>query len=147
MFTIDSHYYPRHNRIGSDHLRTIGQAIFSYAAEHGGNFPNSLEELVIAGKFSPEILVCPFTKDVPAAGPTTQAVTFELAHAHHNSYAYVGRGMNSSVSPDAVVAYQWPINSEGMGPFVLYGDGHVDEDSESEIYRIRSRLQMGHNPP
>lgn len=147
MFTIDSHYYPRHNRIGSDHLRAIGQAIFSYATEHGGNFPNSLEELVIAGKISSEDLICPFTKDVPATGPTTQSLAVDLARPHHDSFVYVGKGMTSSVSPDAVVAYQWPINSRGMGPFVLYGDGHVDEVNEQGIYQIISKLQVGHNPP
>ncbi len=64
----------------ASNLRYIGYAISMYADARGGQFPDRLEDLLSNGiDLSPEVFVCPSSKDTPATAPTTQQWAAKLS--------------------------------------------------------------------
>lgn len=125
-------------------LRTISAALQQYAREHGGNFPDSLVELLQVDEFIADFLVCPATKQSPAKGSTTRQVMEELRINGPISYIYRGRNMNLSTAPDAVLVFE-PADHHARGRGVVLVDGTVDFVDASEW--IAPELNTGHNLP
>jgi prepilin-type processing-associated H-X9-DG protein len=133
----------------ASNLRQIGQSLQIYSIEHGGVYPPSFDELVVAGDITSEVFVCPYSSDARAEGPTTQALLQDFRTPGHNSYVYViGSVPERTLSPTHVVAYDAPNNhgaADGMN--VLYGDGHVDWVPKRDAVYLLSELQARFNPP
>ena len=115
------------NRVKSAaNLRSIGQAILMYSDDNKGQYPDSFETLLLNEDVTSGIFVNPASDDIPATGPTSQAVASQLSAGGHLSYVYLGRGLTAkTVTPETVLAYEL-IQNPGGGSNMLFGDGHVD---------------------
>ncbi len=131
----------------ASNLRQIGQAILLYANENRSAYPQSLDQLVLTQDITAECFVCPSTNDTKATGNTPQAIVTDMAGGGHVSYVYVGEGMTSNVSPDAVVAYEPFGNHADEGTNILFGDGHVAFFSKARADRMIKQLEAGRNAP
>jgi prepilin-type processing-associated H-X9-DG protein len=116
-------------------LRQIGQAIFLYAQDNGGQYPPSLAELLAHEDITAEVMTCPSSNDERSSGASTAEVVADLkaaetnapGHKHCLSYVYVGGELNAkTVADTAIVAYEPLENHDGDGANVLFGDGHVE---------------------
>jgi prepilin-type processing-associated H-X9-DG protein len=133
----------------ASNLRQIGHGIHLYANANAGQFPSALAPLVTHEDLPADVFVCPASSDLPATGPTTQAVvaTFR-SNPSHCSYVYVGAGMSfRSVSPRHVIACEHAANHAGDGMNVLYGDGHTEWLDKKRAVYLLSELKAGQNPP
>ncbi len=105
-------------------LRQIGIAITMYRAEHDGQYPPSLEELVEDAYVpGPSVLV-----DAADANPQTPAG----GQGHASSYEYAGP-LPANAPPSFIVAY----SRKGIHPGareVLYVDGAVSLVSEQDLH-------------
>jgi len=107
-------------------LRTIGQGVTLFTADHQSHFPGTIEELQFAYDIKPDVYICQSSNDTPATGPTTQTVIADMAKGGHCSYIYAARGLTTAtVTPMTVIAYE-PLSHHGNGANVLFGDGHVE---------------------
>jgi prepilin-type processing-associated H-X9-DG protein len=133
----------------SSNLRQIGQALLLYSVDHGGRYPDSFDELLVAMNDPgfEQVFCCPDTNDTPAAGPTTQAVAANLTAGGHLSYVYAGRGWTSTTATaDVVLAYE-PLSNHGDGINILWGDGHVEFFAAPQAKPLLAALAAGRNPP
>ena len=129
----------------ASNLRQIGQAILMYSNEHGGQYPDSLQRLLLTEDITPGVFVSTLTSDTPATGPTPQAWIAGMDLGNHLSYVYVGRGFNAAtVPPDAVVAYGPYTGTDGMN--VLFGDGHVEFDNSAIMARLFAKFAQAAGP-
>ena len=127
-------------------LRSIGQAISMYSDDHQGQYPDSFETILLNEDVTSGIFASPSCNDVPATGPTSQAVASQLSAGGHLSYVYLGRGLTAkSVRPDMVLAYEL-IQNPGGGSNVLFGDGHVEAVDAATIAKIVARAASGQFP-
>ncbi len=131
----------------ASNLRQIGHAILLYANENRGAYPQSLDQLVLTQDITADCFVCPSTNDTKATGNTPQAIVTDMAGGGHLSYVYVGKGMTSNVSPEAVVAYEPFSNHADEGTNVLFGDGHVAFLNKRRADRMIKQVEAGQNPP
>jgi len=135
----------RANRVKcASNLRQIGQAIFLYANDNAGRFPQRLDQFLADGSLEAYVFVCPSSNDDWATGPTKAAILADFAKPDHCSYFYLGAGLTTTVSADYVLAYELPKNHDWEGFNVLYGDGHVEWTTAIWIV---DELKAGHNPP
>jgi type II secretory pathway pseudopilin PulG len=126
----------------ASNLHQIGLAIQEYYQSHGGNFPDTLAQ-IIAGPDGVDgtVLICPTSTDTPAAVPATTMPTTgqaigALASAGHDSYVYCSCGWTDrSVPPDAIVAYE-PVSHHGVGSYILFGDAHAEWISMPRAARL-----------
>lgn len=136
------------NRIKcASNLRQVGQAIQIYANENKGQFPDTIDQLMLTGDLGPEALVCPTSNDTIAPGTTPHEHVASLATPGHLSYVYVGKGLTYRAGADVVVAYEPPANHRNDGMNVLYADGHVDWVGRNVAPKVISELEAGQNPP
>lgn len=115
----------------ASNLRSVGQVVEMYAADHGGAYPDTLTELYPEYVRDVRIFVCPSSDDTPAEGATSAAKAANLTAGGHLSYVYLGRGLNRRAGADVVLAFEWPAHhadeGERTGPAnVLFADGHVE---------------------
>src|SRR5947209_8516378 len=80
-------------------MRQIRQALEMWADDHGGHFPDRLED-VLNGDVSPYVFACPSSNDTPPSGPTTRSIAAALATPGHLSYIYVGKGLTTDAAAD-----------------------------------------------
>jgi prepilin-type processing-associated H-X9-DG protein len=124
-------------------LRQLGLQLHNYAKDNGGRFPDSWETFISTGYltgYRPEkLLVCPMSKDVALAAPTTQALaqTIHFAGRPENyfnakqrpalniSYIYCGNGLTSRSGSRAIIVYE-PLCDHQNGMNALFADGHVE---------------------
>ena len=108
-------------------LHQIGLGLILYANEHGGMFPNTLDELVDAEGLTANVFVCPASTDNPSTGSTTQQIVADLHGNGHLSYVYLGQGTTAAdVAPDMVMVYEPMSNHSGDGMNVSFADGHAE---------------------
>ena len=126
-------------------LRQIGSGLLMYAQEHRRRMPDSLDVLITEFRYSPRAFVCPVGGDLPAQGPTTQALLADFAKPGRCSYVYVGKGM---VKPSArmVLAYE-VANNHKSGAGVLFADGSVRWLNQADMTKLLADLNAGRNPP
>jgi prepilin-type processing-associated H-X9-DG protein len=138
----------------ANNLRQIGLAISLYAGELHGEYPDSFGTLLLHQDIAASVFICSETTDIPADGPTTQAIADHLMDGGHMSYIYLGRGLkNGSVPDDVVIAYEPLSNHAGQGMNVLFGDGHVEFLDATQGVKIivlaestRRPVVLGTNP-
>jgi len=148
--TLPSLCRPREgaNRVkcGSN-LRQVGQAIVTYANDHGGQYPPSLAVLLSAQDISAELIICPSSNDETARANSTAEITAQIAAAEAKSpghkpcvsYLYVGQRLtHKTATATTVVAYEPLENHNSLGTNVLFGDGHVDFVSKEDWPKIAS---------
>jgi len=108
--------------------RSIGMAILLYCNDNRGAYPPDLATLAKAEDVDLKTFVCPSSNDTPATSTDT------LLSGGHCSYVYLGKGLNArTVDPSAVVLYENAADHEQQGANYLFGDGHVEFDSQSPI--------------
>lgn len=127
-------------------LKSIGQAILEYAAEHEGKRPESLSELLVAKNLDSRLFVCPCGRETAAAGATTREVVQVLNKLGHLSYLYAPGGFQTPIDPNAVLLYE-AIANHGVGINLIYGDGRNDFMPTDGALKLITELQSGHNPP
>ena len=110
----------------ASNMRQIGQAILIYANNNQGNYPQRPEQLLLAQSITSHVFVCPSTAQTPAPGATPAAQAQVLSTGPHQSYAYVGAGLDFTADAETVVLYEPVTNHLGDGANVLFGDGHVE---------------------
>lgn len=131
----------------ASNLRQIGQAMWLYANENGGRFPDRIGDLLVE-EIGTEAFVCPCTNSTPAAvGPTTRATATNVELGGHLDYVYVGKGLMNAAPPGAVVAYD-ELTNHGWGSNVLFADGHVAMRVPPVVMtKMVAELKAGQNPP
>lgn len=136
------------NRIKcQSNLRQIGQALQMYANDNGGKLPDDFPTLPANEDLSPAVFVCPSTSEVPATGPTTQAVVQAMKQPGTVSYLYLGKGLTSGdLIPDVVLAYEPMSNHDGAGMNVLFGDGHVEWIEGAIAKKLLNQFSSGKRP-
>lgn len=139
---------PETNRVRcQSNLRLLGQAILMYANDNCGRYPDHIEKLLVE-EIIPDVFVCPSSNDTPAVvRPTTQATGANLISGGHLSYIYVGSTFTTSVSDNAIVAYEPLSNHGGDGSNVLFGDGHAEFFQPPMMTKLLAELSAGQNPP
>ena len=111
-----------------DRLDQLGMSITMYADNHGGQYPDRPESLLLDG-VGPAAFVCPSTADEPADGATPKDKADALASGGHLSYIYVGRGLTTATTrPDTVVFYESIRNHtrDNPGFHVLYAGERLE---------------------
>lgn len=136
----------------SANLRSLGQALHMYAAEHRGALPVTVDT-VVAERFLPDvrILLCPDCEDTPAKGVTPAALAADVTAGGHLSYVYVGRGLMLSARGDTVLAYEHAANhvdedGKPEGGNVLFLDGHVEWHDAAELRAVIDWHAAGNGP-
>jgi len=121
-------------------LRQLGLCCLMYATKHGGTFPPSLEEVVLAEDGSPEILVCPGGHETIATAKRIPLLD-ELKQPGHCSYIYLGAGLKADdYGASDVLAYD-QVTNHPEGVYVLFCDGHVEFQT---LEGLRDRLKLTH---
>jgi len=133
------------NRIKcASNMKQIGLAAIMYANNHNRQFPDSLETLLSDQDLTSAVFVCPSSRDVPAAGPTTRAVLADLKKPGHESFIYVGSGlMSDTAGPNDVVLYEPLADHGNEGMNVLFGDGAVKWLTAAEAQPILRQETAG----
>ena len=128
-------------------LRALGQAMFLYANEHDGRYPDTFGQLLMDQDVTTAIFVCPSSDDERAAdGSTLQETAANLHAKGHLSYIYLGKGLTSQMPADFVLAYESVANHENKGMNILFGDGHVAFIPRKDAVTLLAELQLNHNP-
>lgn len=112
----------------ADNMREILLAILMYANEHNGQFPPSLDVLLVTEDINAETFVCPSSSLTWAPGATAadQAASMRADPAHYLSYIYLGRGLSNDPGvPLQIVLYEPLSDHGGDGINVGYSDGSV----------------------
>lgn len=121
----------------AQNLQQIGQATMLYANENRGRHAPDIATLASTQRLGAKLLICPSADS--SLEKTAGGVTC--------TYIYVGRGMNASASPEAVIAYE-PLKAHGGdGMNVLWADGHVSFEPKASAQQITAALESGQNPP
>ncbi len=124
-------------------MRQIGLAVQMYANDHGGQFPERLEDLLPAGiDITPEVFVCPSSSDTPATAPTTQqSATRMSSEPGHLSYVYLGKGLTDKAGADVLLAYE-PVGHHGDKSHLLFVDGRVEFVPNAKAKSIISQAML-----
>ena len=135
----------------ASNLRQIGQGVQMYANNHGGQCPDTFEQLLVDQDLSPDVFVCHSTTDSYAPGATAQAQAANLSKGGHLSYVYAGKGLTQpgsfAASRNIVLAYEPLTNHTSQGVNMLFADGHVAFVPAAQAKQIITDLQAGKNPP
>jgi len=157
-FPLLREYHSHLSRLDSDYfmvrchtnLCELHVALDTYAADHGGKFPDSLEQLAMDGYVkNHDILTCPFPPRVPAPNQTTELLEPSPARPPDNRYLYGAKGMSVSADPAIVLVYEPLSNHPPAFPNLhfLFADGHVEAIAPREARKLIEQLQAGVNPP
>ena len=131
-------------RVCTERMAEIGQAIRAYANQHGGRLPDSLLA-VLSDQYlgTDKALFCPAGDSSTAAG-APQSLHATTASAVIGSYRYVGRGLDLSAAGDTPILFE-PDERHARGSIhVLHLDGHVTICSDPAV--IQS-LRQRHSAP
>jgi prepilin-type processing-associated H-X9-DG protein len=123
MFTYRGRYADR--TLCMVNLRQIGIVITLYAKEHGGRLPDSLQEVLLTGRFGPRNFICPASELEPAPGDTPQEQAAHLEE-DHTSYVYLGKGLKLPLPADRPIASEPLANHGALGMNILFADSHVE---------------------
>jgi prepilin-type processing-associated H-X9-DG protein len=135
------------NRIKcASNLRQIGQAMILYANENRGQYPPTMEELLVSQDITSVVFVCPSTADTPATGVNAQQTIANISAGGHQSYIYLGKGRNGTAGRDVVLVYE-PMSTHKGGFNALFGDGHVEFIYGPSAAKVEAELKAGQNPP
>jgi prepilin-type processing-associated H-X9-DG protein len=144
MFSHTGPSRERANRMKcSSNLRQIGQGIELYAKEHGGKYPDDIQQLIIHADVNPEVLICPSSNHERATGATTQELAANAHKDLHHSYLYLGKGLVQPVKAELVIAYERKRNHEDDGMNVLFADGHFEWFAAESMKKLMAQIDEG----
>ena len=112
----------------ASNLQRIGLTIVQYQQHHGGAYPDTLGQLLLAEPFGVACVICPGGNEEQSTAGTPASVAAEIdagPAGHHCSYLYFGRGLRGDVSAATVIACDAPADHDGDGVNALYADGHA----------------------
>jgi prepilin-type processing-associated H-X9-DG protein len=102
-----------------NHLRIVGQALLLYAQDHGGVWPQTLNELVATTDITSEVIHCDITK---------------------KPFVFVRPGaVANTVTAQDLVAYEPLDYHDGEGSNALFGDGHVSWLTPTDLKEALNR--------
>jgi len=130
----------------ASNLRQIGQAMLLYANENRGQFPPTMDELLLTQDITSVVFVCPSTDDTPATGMNTQQTVANVSAGGHQSYVYLGKGKNGAAGANVVLVYE-PLSHHKDGFNALFGDGRVVFIYGPDAAKIEAELKAGQDPP
>lgn len=100
-----------------NNLTMLSAAVKHYARDHGGQFPDTLSQVVRSESLSPSILVCTWVDD-----PEQE----RLDDGFRTSFVYLGKGRHESLDPKRILIYERTGIHEPRGAHVVCGDGAVE---------------------
>ena len=111
----------------ASNMKQIGAALAVYAAGNGGQYPPTLETLLLGQLVAPSGLVCPSSSDTPAIGATPEAWVLDVQGGGHLSYLYASPGTAAVVAqnPNQIILHEPLTNHDGDGIHVMYANGTV----------------------
>lgn len=119
-----------------------------YANEHGGHFPDRLEDVALTQDVTAEVFICPSSQGERAPGKTPEEFARHLSHPEHLSYVYLGKGLGSRTAHGrTVVMYEPLVNHNRDGTNVLFADGTVEFVQRDEAKRIVPDLAADQDQP
>jgi hypothetical protein len=130
-------------------LRQIGLACASYRDDHGGDFPDTLSQLLLCGDISqPGLFVSPRRQETPATGATTRAIIDQIIAGGHLSYLYLGRGLTTATTtPGTIIAYEIPgTPNDAYGVVVFADDAHTEIIDHGRFVAMLARVANGTFP-
>jgi hypothetical protein len=126
-----------------DNLRTLGQMIFVYAAEHKGRLPDSWEDMVAGSGTILSLsknLACPEWGDTPPSAATTQTAIADMRAGGRISYLYLGKAkLVTQLRPSMPLVMDAAPHRDGS-VFVLYADGHSVPLSHAQAVQLLQRV-------
>jgi len=114
----------------ASNLRWLAQASKIYAADHGGEWPASLSQLVEQGNITLEMLGNVYEGTAPRT----------IADADRESYFLYRGNVTKDAAPTEVVAGEREIR-HGEGANFAYADGHVEFVREPDASRLLAVLR------
>ena len=137
--TIDALTSARHEAqrvVGMSNMRAITQGLYIYAEGHGGQFPDSLAELVKANNLTLEQFSNPYTNE----GPT------DLADLEDKSHIVYRPGLTNQSAPSEVVIAERFSTANNRGQAMAsfaFVDGHVESLPEPLASQIIYMIESG----
>lgn len=115
-------------------MRDIGLALFVYAHDHAGRYPDNFGELLVdQPELKSDLFIAPWGSATPATGATPQERAAQMTAGGHCSYGYLGAGRtDNDTSPADVMAYEADGTNPIGGVFCLFGDGHGESLSTAD---------------
>ncbi len=138
-------------------LKQIGLALLLYADDHGGDYPPSLDVLLLHIDITAEVFTCASSSEEKATGATTQQVAQNLVAnpAKHCSYVYLPSPSKLGAGPpDRIIAYEpltnhrdvdHSVSDDGMN--VLRENGIAEFLERAAAEHVLAELKAGQNPP
>lgn len=132
----------------ASNMKQIALALYLYATEHTGKFPDDLPTLSLHSDLSPSVFVCPASNDVyPNPAHPAEQNAADLTKPGHCSYLYFGKGLTQPVDPKRVVLIEALENHVGTGANVLRGDGTVEWLDRDDAERLLHELKVNNRSP
>lgn len=105
-------------------LHQIGLGILLYSRDFGGQYPDTLANLIAYENMSTNVLIDPESNETPATDATTQQTIADVAKGGHQTFIYLGAGLTEKTADaNTLIAYE-PLTVYGNGTNALFGDGH-----------------------
>ncbi len=119
--------------VSMNNMRGIGQALYIYASEHDGAFPDSLENLLRSSPdaLSLTMLVSPYD----GRGPKS------IDDVNRKSYVIYRPGFGISSAPTEVILAERTVHDDGAN--FLFQDGHVEFIKEPQASRLLELIAAG----
>jgi hypothetical protein len=134
----------------ASNMQHVGQGLNAYASHHGGAYPGRLEDAILTGDLTPDLLVCPDSQDTPSPGSTPMQWAANLSAGGHCSYVYTGAGLTTAqVSNGDVLLYELPQAHQQQGMNVLSADGQVmfySPTAAQQVIQQSVAAMRGRNP-
>jgi hypothetical protein len=132
--------------MSAGNLHGIGEAIYRYADDHGGEFPDSFKTLILTQDIPTVWFVSPCRSETPAGrliDRNTQAIADQLVLGTHLSYVYMGNGLKQeTATPNTVIAYEL-LSTPNVGTNVLFGDHDVKYVDAATAEKIVGQANAG----
>lgn len=112
----------------ASNMRQIGMAMFLYATDNQGRFPDDLGQVVLTQDIVLDVFICPsgdssLPHDLDTMTPEQMAEWVN----EFSPYVYVGAGMDMrDADAERIVLYEIPTEHGFDGINALFGDGHVE---------------------
>ena len=133
----------------ASNLRQIAQAIEVYRNTHQV-WPQTLGQIMLDGKLSPDGFVCPAGSARPASGMSLQQLARTLTDPKHGSYIYFPPPADArDIEPETILLVERPANHDGEHLNVLLADGYVECYflNRPEGKRLLDEIKAGRHPP
>ena len=121
--------------LGMSNMRGMTQGLYIYASDHGGQFPESLAELIKSNNLTLEMFKNPYTGD----GPTGLDDFAELSHLIYRP------GLTTKAPPEEIIiAERVPTpNGNGIGvASIAFADGHIEAIEDPLASKLIEMIEL-----